>query len=138
MSMQYSQEDLCRYRYEQAQNALSSAKSNLNTDIKTSLNRSYYSILYAAKSLLAMDGKDANSHKGLFVVFNREYIKTGLLAKKYSDIIKEASMIRDRSDYMDFYIVSKDEARQQIENAERFISEISRYLSQKFDLKLIP
>jgi uncharacterized protein (UPF0332 family) len=134
--MQYKKEDLCRYRYEQAQNALSSAKSNLSTDIKTSLNRSYYSILYAAKALLAMDGKDAGSHKGLFVVFSREYIKTGILAKEYADIIKEASMIRDKSDYMDFYIVSREEAGQQIENAERFISEMVLYINHKFGVKL--
>jgi len=134
--MPYNKEDLCRYRYEQAQNALASAKSNLTTDIKTSLNRSYYSILYAAKALLAMDGKDANSHNGLFVVFSREYIKTGILEKEYADIIKEASMIRDRSDYMDFYIVSREEANQQIENAERFLEEIARYISHKFGLNL--
>jgi len=45
-------------------------------------------------------------------------------------------MIRDKSDYMDFYIVSREEAREQIENAERFISEVSRYINQKFELNL--
>ena len=31
-------------------------------------------------------------------------------------------MTRDRSDYQDFYVVSKEEAKQQIENAKKYLS----------------
>lgn len=134
--MRHSLEELCKYRFEQARNALASSKHNLEFDLKTSLNRSYYSIMYAVKSLLAVDRLDAHSHRGLFIVFNKEYIKTGIFDKKFSAILKEASMVRDKSDYNDFYIVSRDEAKQQIENAEAFLAEISKYIQSKLNISL--
>jgi hypothetical protein len=39
--MQHNVEDLCKYRFEQARNALAASKHNLDFDLKTSLNRSY-------------------------------------------------------------------------------------------------
>ena len=132
--MRHNVEDLCRYRYEQALKALASSRHNIDFDLRTSLNRSYYSIMYAVKALLAIDRLDAHSHRGLFVMFNREYIKTGIFEKRFSEILKEASMIRDKSDYNDFYIVSKDEAREQAENAEIFLNEVATYLKTKFNI----
>lgn len=134
--MQHSLTDLCIHRYERAQEALTSSKHNLGFDLKTSLNRSYYAILYATRALLAADGLDAHSHRGLFVVFNKEYVKNGLFDKRFSEILKEASLIRDKSDYKDFYIVSRDEAKQQIENAEEFLSEVSMYLESQLGISL--
>lgn len=64
--MRHSLEELCKYRLELARDALAASKHNLDFDLKTSLNRSYYSILYATKALLAADGLDAQSHRGLF------------------------------------------------------------------------
>jgi uncharacterized protein (UPF0332 family) len=134
--MQRNLKDLCKYRLEQARKALESSRHNIDFDLKTSLNRSYYAIMYAAKALLALDGLDARSHKGIFVVFNKEYIRTGIFDKEFLDILKQASMIREKSDYKDFYIVSKDEAKQQIENAERYLSKISGYIESKLDIPL--
>ena len=54
----------------------------------------------------------------------------------FSGILKEASLIRDKSDYKDFYIVSKDEAKQQIKNAEEFLSRVSTYLETKLGMSL--
>ena len=134
--MQRNLKELCKYRFEQARKALESSKHNIDFDLKTSLNRSYYAIMYAAKALLALDRLDAHSHKGIFVVFNKEFIKTGIFDKEFLDILKQASMIREKSDYKDFYIVSKDEAKQQIENAEKYLSKIAGYIESKLDIRL--
>jgi uncharacterized protein (UPF0332 family) len=134
--MQHSLKDLCKHRFEKAQEALASSKHNLDFELKTSLNRSYYAILYATRALLAADGLDAHSHRGLFVVFNKEYIKTGIFDKNFSRILKEASFIRDKSDYKDFYIVSRDDAKEQVQNAEFFLSEVSKYLQSKLGISL--
>ncbi|HAN09552.1 MAG TPA: hypothetical protein DCP90_02950 [Clostridiales bacterium] len=37
-------------------------------------------------------------------------------------------MIRTHSDYQDFYIATKDDAEEQIKNAEEFINMIKQYL----------
>lgn len=134
--MQHNLKEFYQYWFEQAEQALNSSRRNLDIDLKTSLNRSYYAILYAAKALLAANGLDAHSHQGLFIVFNREYIKTGIFDKRLSEILKEASLIRDNSDYKDFYIVSSDEAKEQIENAEFFLSKVLEYLKSNVDILL--
>jgi len=39
-----------------------------------------------------------------------------------------ASAIRNSSDYDDFYLASREEAAQQIENAERFVDAVEAYI----------
>ena len=48
-----------------------------------------------------------------------------------SDIITKAFTIRSGSDYDDFYVVSKEETRKQIENAALFCDQIKSYLAGK-------
>ncbi len=132
--MPHSLTELCKHRVAQSENALNSAKHNLDFDLRTSLNRSYYSIMYATKALLAADGLDAHSHRGIFIVFNKNYIKTRIFEKKLSEILKEASMLRDKSDYDDFYLVSRDEANEQVDNAEAFLAEIKFYLMKRLNV----
>ena len=57
-------------------------------------------------------------------------MKTERLDRGLSKIIKEASYLREKSDYDDFYIASKDEAKNQLENAESFLKTISEYLDE--------
>lgn len=58
-------------------------------------------------------------------------MKTGIFAKETSKIIKNASIMREQSDYSDFFIASKQDAEEQIEKAKEFIGEIERYLKDK-------
>lgn len=66
--------------------------------------------------------------------FIKQYVATGKLDKKYSKIIKNAEKIRINSDYKFFYIVSKDETKEQLENAKMFVSEIISYLENKLGI----
>ena len=50
---------------------------------------------------------------------------------KLSDIIGEAFDIRNDSDYDDYYIISKEDVKEQIENAEKFYCIIEEYLRKK-------
>lgn len=43
--------------------------------------------------------------------------------------MKNAFSIRQESDYEDFYVISRDEAQAQIENAEFFVNKVAEYLS---------
>ena len=48
-------------------------------------------------------------------------------------IIGEAFDIRSDSDYDDYYVLSKEEVEEQIENAEKFFRVIEEYLRKKKD-----
>jgi uncharacterized protein (UPF0332 family) len=62
--------DLCKYRYEQGKAALESSKTLFEkSDLKGSLNRSYYAIFYAARALLALRQLETRKHSGLVATF---------------------------------------------------------------------
>ena len=66
-------------------------------------------------------------------MFNMKFIHSGdgnFTAKDYRKIAK-AEQIRNASDYDDFYIASKEETRQQVENALYFVEKVEKYLSKK-------
>lgn len=117
-------------RMEQAEQCLESAKLLLEADdIKGAANRSYYGIFHAIRAVLALEGKDFSKHSGVISFFRQNYIKTGILDVSLSDIITDAFQVRTECDYNDYYIISKAEVEEQVQNAERFIKTISDYLA---------
>ncbi len=64
-------------------------------------------------------------------VMNQNFIKTGIFAKETSKIIKSASIMKEQSDYLDFFIASKQDAEEQIERAKQFIEAVEKYLKDK-------
>ncbi|MCX6578667.1 MAG: HEPN domain-containing protein [Candidatus Aminicenantes bacterium] len=135
--MPHNLEDLCKYRFEQAQAALESSRTLFNeNDLRGSLNRSYYAIFYAARSLLALKQLETRKHSGLVATFIKEYIAGGIFDRELSSIIKNAQRIRVESDYEDFYILSRETTREQVDNAEKFIKEIKKYLESQLNISL--
>lgn len=122
---------LCQYRLEKAKEDFEVSKLNFKESFfKASINRSYYSIFHATRALLALDSYDSKKHSGIIAYFNKNYIKTGKLDKKFSKIISKASNIRNESDYNDFFIASKDEAFEQLKDAEYFIDGIEKFIKE--------
>ncbi len=78
-----------------------------------------------------MDGFDSSKHSGVIAFFNQHYVKPGVFSKDLSKVIKEASENREKADYLDFFIASKDEAEKQIKRATFFSESIKSYLIEK-------
>ena len=106
--------DLSLYRLEQAKRCIRSAKVLAeDEDYKGAANRSYYAIFHCMRSVLALEGKDFSKHSGVSAYFRKEYIKNGIFDIVFSDVIKDAFDIRSDSDYDDYYLVSREEVKQQ-------------------------
>lgn len=113
---------LSQYRFEKAKEGLQAAVVNLDNGlIKASINRSYYAIFHAIRSVNALDKFDSKKHSGVIAHFNQFFIHTGKFAKEVYSIITSAYKIREKSDYDDFYIAAKDDAQEQLDNAKRFL-----------------
>jgi len=124
--------DLSKYRLEQSEECLGSAKKNLlMNEYKTSANRSYYCVFNAMRSLLALDEIDFKKHSAVISYFRKNYIKTEIFEKQLSNILEKLFEVRNSSDYDDFFLVSKEEVEQQIEQAEYFLNEIKKYLNER-------
>ena len=129
--------DLCLYRLSKAEKFLNDAKATLAMELyETAANRSYYAVFHAVRALLALDGKDFKKHSGVISYFQREYIKTGIFGKDFSDILKDAFSLRTDSDYEDFYVVACEDVETQVVSAEKFYNEIKRYIKSKVATEL--
>lgn len=128
--MEGSLKELAVYRLERAKEMLSASENNLRIgEYKTSLNRSYYAVFHAMRSANALKGFDSSKHSGVIAFFTKEYLKTEILDRNLSFIIKDSSFCREKSDYDDFYIASYTEAEEQIKNAKYFVQKIEKYVS---------
>lgn len=127
--MEISLNELSKYRYETSTEALIDARLMFeNGRYKNALNRAYYSIFHAMRAVNALDGYDSSKHSGVIAHFNQNYIKTAIFPKKMSKLIRLASENREKADYLDFFVASKDEAEKQINRAEDFRKCIEEYL----------
>ena len=124
---------LSKVRLERAKEFLDDAHDALEKEkYRTVANRSYYAVFHAMRAVLAFNNFDTKSHKGVISEFRRVYIKTGVFSKELSEMITNLFEIRLNSDYEDFYIVVKQDVRDQYSNAEKFIQEIEKYLKEKY------
>ena len=125
--MEGSLKELAGYRMERANEMLEAAKKNLEIgQYKTSLNRSYYAIFHAMRAANILKGFDSSKHSGVIAYFNREYLKSGILEKSLSVIIKNSAFLREKSDYDDFFIASRKDAEKQLEDANAFVMVIEQ------------
>ena len=119
--MEGSINELSKYRFETSLENLEDARIMFeNGRYKNALNRAYYSIFHAIRSINVLDGFDSSKHSGVIAYFNQHYVKTEVFPKELSKIIKAASENREKADYLDFFIASKEEAEKQIKRAEDF------------------
>lgn len=130
--MEDSMRELSKYRFENAKEDLYDAKLMFeNGRYKNALNRGYYAIFHAIRAVNALDGFDSSKHSGVIAYFNQNYVKTEVFPKSVSRMIREASENREKADYLDFFIASKEEAEKQIKRAEEFVEVIEAYLTGK-------
>ena len=124
--------ELSNYRIDQAEQCLKSARCLLSIeDYRGAANRAYYTIYHAIRSIIALDGVEFKKHSGNISYFREHYIKQGIFEVELSAIITIASDARSSSDYDDFYLISKHEVEEQIENAETFYKSVKQYLSKR-------
>lgn len=124
--------DLCKYRMENSSDSFKVAKDCLEKGYyKDAVNRSYYAVFYAIKSVLAFEGKDFKRHKDVIAYFNQTYVASGIIPREIGRKIGRLQQKREKSDYDDFYLASKEETIEQIESADEVIAAIKKYLAKE-------
>lgn len=123
--------ELSTYRLKKAKGLLEDAKNLLELEgFDSSVNRSYYAVLTAARSLLILRGIDAETHDGVRTMFSKEFIKTGTFPEEFSDTFRTLQARRIDSDYGDYVEVGKDKAIESFRRAEEFVRKISELVSE--------
>lgn len=128
--MEGSLKELAVYRMERAKEMLIASEENLKwNQYRTSLNRSYYGVFHAMRAVNILEGYDSSKHSGVIAFFNKTFLKENRMDRSLSKIIKDTSYLREKSDYDDFFIASREEAEIQLENAKKFVEIVSDYMN---------
>ena len=124
--------DLCVYRMNNAKETLETAKLCMDHKrYKDTINRSYYAAFYAVKAVLALEEKDFKRHKDAVAYFNQNYVATGLFDREIGKKLGRLKRKREASDYDDFYIVSIEDAKEQLETAKEVVALVEQYLKEE-------
>lgn len=122
---------LASYRIKKAKEILEDAKFNFeNGRYATALNRSYYAVLNAARSLLILKGIDPTSHSGVKTMLSLHFVRTGLLNIQYIDYFKILLSRRTDVDYGDFEEIDKEKAEDSFKKAQEFLLEAERLINE--------
>jgi len=89
MLLDHTPEDYARQRIDRAKKWLQDAKAP-NVSFETAANRSYYCIFSAMRAVLALDRFNSKKHSGIIAAFRKDYIRTGIFPKEFSEIINNA------------------------------------------------
>ena len=129
--------DLSKYRFEHAKEEIEISKNLLRDGhTNTSASRSYYAIFYALLAVTELDGFEAAKHSAVISYFTFNYLRTKIFDGKLSKLIDAAFKLRRNADYEGFFIVSKDDAQRQINDAEKIIDTIRPYLESRWAMTL--
>ena len=122
--------ELSKYRLQESADTLQVAKNCYKDGyFKDAINRSYYSAFYAIKAVLALGTVDFKRHKDVVAHFNKEYVATEIFSRELGRRLAELKQLREKSDYDDFYIASKEKAEEQIKTAELILEKVKEYLN---------
>ena len=121
--------ELVKYRMSVAWEALESAEKNLKIEeYKTANNRSYYAVFYALSACLSLKNLAYKHHSQVIGAFNKIYVKEGVFPKEISKKIGKIQMIRTKSDYENFFVISIPETREQVAMAREIVSTVLEYV----------
>lgn len=126
------QKDYAKYRMERAREDLDAAHLLFDAgNYRIANNRAYYAIFHAMRAVLVFGNFDSSKHSGVIAEFRRRYIKEGIFPTEISKMIGSAFTIRNASDYDDMFITSKNDTKEQIDNAEYVYKAIEEYISNR-------
>lgn len=92
-------------------------------------NRLYYSIFHAVSALLICNQMPVKSHKGAVMMFNKHYVRTGLVSIDDGYIFSFLQSKREEADYNCFTEITKEEIEPLVEKSKKLINLIISFIS---------
>jgi uncharacterized protein (UPF0332 family) len=96
-----------------------------------SISTAYYAMFYAATGALVSIGIKRAKHSGVISAFGEYFIRPGKLSGEMGRLLNQTMNDREASDYEEIPVVDRELAQKHVENARRFISAVTRYLSDQ-------
>lgn len=116
---------LINYRIEQAKDTIELARFLIDSQrFIVAVNRIYYGLFYAVTALSIKHGYETSKHGQLIGWFNKEFIASERLAKKYGRILRIVYQNRTKGDYDAYIDFTEDEVELLFSEMKDFIGRI--------------
>ncbi|MBI4766067.1 MAG: HEPN domain-containing protein [Deltaproteobacteria bacterium] len=114
---------LIDYRIKQARESIQEAKVLWDQGMsnRSVMNRLYYAMFYAVLALLQEKQLGTSKHYGAISLFDREFVKSGLIDTEYSKALHTAFILRQKGDYLEEAEVSLADIEEIFPQAESFV-----------------
>jgi len=77
-----------------------------NSSFAGAVNRFYYGAFYAARTLIAFLQMDSAKHSGIISLFQRHFVKTGIINADLARALPRSFEKRQKTDYADFTAIT--------------------------------
>jgi uncharacterized protein (UPF0332 family) len=122
-------DDLIQYRLERSKETFEEARIMKQArHWNACANRLYYACFYAVIALLEKHGFASSKHSGVKSLFNRHFVKTGVVSKEHGKLYNNLFETRQEGDYIDFVSFNAESMEPLFPKVENFISTISQLL----------
>jgi len=130
MNASEKKRELAMYRLSQAEESLAEAQYLFDGEKspRSVINRVYYSMFYSILALLIFEPYSSSKHSGVLAYFNQHFIKTGLLPEDLGRAVNKAFDLRQRADYREQIVISRDQVAPFLDEARRFLNSAKDHL----------
>jgi len=123
-------DELILYRMNRAYETFKEAETmSANNHFHGAANRMYYACFYAVNALLLREGLSATKHSGVRSLFNRHYIKTGIISADAGILYNTLFDLRQTSDYEDMFSIDAEKINSMMPRVKAFLQEIEQQFS---------
>lgn len=92
------------------------------------INRIYYACFYIVSALLLKYKLVSKTHTGTKILFQKEFVKRGLIENEWSKLYQDLFDLRNEGDYEDMVEITKEEVDELMPLAEDFLEKIKALL----------
>jgi hypothetical protein len=132
--MEQYKQTLFNYRLKQAEETLSDVEKMLHNNLspRSVINRAYYSMFYAVIALFLKDSITikTSKHSGVISSFDKEFVHTGKIDKRYSRMLHKMFNLREKSDYKELVVLSAQDAEDAFKTAKEFLEGVTNLLDK--------
>ena len=130
--MSKGQEDLIRYKLARAEETLEETGVMLQADHPHgAANRLYYACFYAVTALLLRRNLSSSRHSAVMALFNRHFVKPGLISMDMGKFYARIFDNRLESDYADWMELEKQDIQEELVRAQEFVNAIIALINKQ-------
>ena len=128
--MTASKEDLIKYRINRSLDTLREAETMIQNGFwNAAVNRIYYACYYIVSAILLKKSIEANSHKGVRMMFGLHFVQNGLVKREDGRFFSDLYDRRQTGDYEDFITYEEETVLQLYSQANDFVKRLVELLN---------